>query len=159
MSALTFALRARPDRDVDLSGLVPDRLAGLNRAAIAAMRLPGGEKISDLFEVAGDDAGNIVILNSTPRLTHVGAGMRSGVMTVEGDCGTHAGLAMRGGNLIVRGDAGDFAGAEVPGERQGMRGGIIAISGHAGDRLGERMRRGLILAGSAGACCGVNMLA
>ena len=160
MTALTLALREKPVRDIDLSGLTPDRLAGLALSAIDAIRLPGGQQVGNLFDIAAGDAQHLIIRNASERLTHVGAGMRSGTLTVEGNCGAYAGQALRGGKLIVTGNAGDFAGAATAGDRQGMRGGIIAIQGNAGDRAGERMRRGLILVGGdAGAYCGANMLA
>jgi formylmethanofuran dehydrogenase subunit C len=179
MSALTLALRVAPDRDVDLSPLTPDQLSGLGRAEIAGLRLSCGRRVADLFDIEGDDARQLRICNSTDRLIRVGAQMRSGTLTVEGDCGAHAGCGLRGGRLIVtgsagpyagcgmkaglveiRGDAGDFAGAALTGDRQGMRGGILLIHGNAGERAGERMRRGLMLiGGNAGEYAAANMLA
>ena len=87
------------------------------------------------------------------RVTHLGAGMTGGRLTVAGDAGLHAGAGMRGGELVVEGDAGDWAGAGMrggtarrarlapgagsaaptPGERAGMRGGEIVVHGDAGD--------------------------
>jgi formylmethanofuran dehydrogenase subunit C len=160
MTALTLTLREAPARDIDLSGLTPDRLNGLDRAGIDAFELPGGQRVDKLFDVAGSGTQQLVIRNPGDRLTHIGAGMRAGTITVEGDCGAYAGQSMRGGKLIVTGSAGNFLGAAPAGDRQGMRGGIIAIYGNAGDRAGERMRRGLILVGgNAGAYCAANMLA
>jgi formylmethanofuran dehydrogenase subunit C len=157
MTALILTLREPAQFDLDVSAVTPDRLAGVDIKAVA---LPGGRRLGELFDVTGDDSQNIVIRNSGEHLTHIGAGMRDGVLTVEGNCGAYAGQGMRGGTLIIKGNAGDFAGAAVAGSRQGMRGGIIAIHGNAGDRAGERMRRGLMLiGGDAGAYCGANMLA
>jgi formylmethanofuran dehydrogenase subunit C len=141
MTALTLTLRATPVRDIDLSGLNPERLAAMDGDAIGTMRLPGGQQVRDFFDIAIGDAHHLVIRNAEQQLDYVGAGMR-------------------GGKLIITGNAGDFVGGAPPGERQGMRGGTIAIYGNAGDRAGERMRRGLILiGGNAGAYCGANMLA
>ena len=179
MTSLTLTLRAPPPRSVDLSALIPDRLAGMNADQIGALPLCDGLDVADLFDVDGGDAQHLVIRNSCDRLTHIGSAMRSGTITVEGDCGAYAGLGLNGASLDISGNAGafagsgmkagairiggnagDFAGGALAGDRQGMRGGILAIHGDAGDRTGERMRRGLLLVGgSAGAYCGANMLA
>jgi formylmethanofuran dehydrogenase subunit C len=180
MSALTLTLRALPPHSVDLSPLIPDRLAGLSKAAIETIALGSrGLQVADLFAVSGDDAQQMIIRNSSDRLTGIGSGMKQGALTVEGDCGAYLGLGMRGGQIAVtgnagpfagsgmtsggleiRGNAGDFLGAALPGDKQGMRGGIIIVHGNAGDRAADRMRRGLILiAGDAGAYCGSRMLA
>jgi len=157
MTPLILTLRATAPFDIDLSAVTPDRLTGVK---VADVTLTGGRHLGDLFDITGEDSQNIIIRNPDERLTHIGAGMREGVLTVEGNCGAYAGLAMRGGMLIVKGNAGDFVGAAVAGSRQGMRGGTIAIYGNVGDRVGERMRRGLVLiGGDAGAYCGANMLA
>lgn len=179
MKPLTLTLRAPLARDMDMSTLIPERLAGLNVAQIGALSLGDASHVSNFFDVSGEDTKNILIRNSGNHLTHVGATMHSGSITIAGDCGTHAGLAMNGGRLRVNGDAGDFAGCgmkagtiridgnagdfaggALAGNRQGMRGGVLAIHGNAGDRAGERMRRGLLLVGgNAGSYCGANMLA
>ncbi|MEO8157339.1 MAG: formylmethanofuran dehydrogenase subunit C [Betaproteobacteria bacterium] len=179
MSALTLTLRAPPARSVDLSALTPERLAGLDAGRIGATPLPDGLRVADLFDVAPGDPQHLVIRNSCERLTHVGAGMRSGKLTVEGNCGDCAGRRLDGGfleiggnagafagsglktgTIQIGGNAGDYAGGPLAGERQGMRGGRLVIQGDAGDRAGERMRRGLLLiGGNAGAYCAANMLA
>ncbi|HKB83313.1 MAG TPA: formylmethanofuran dehydrogenase subunit C [Burkholderiales bacterium] len=179
MEPLTLRLRSSPARSVDLSALTPERLDGMGTAQIGALPLRDGLCVADLFEIGAGDTRHLVIRNGSDRLTHIGAGMRSGTIGVEGDCGAYAGLDLDGGHLNVTGNAGsfagcgmkagmiriggnagDFCGGALDGNRQGMRGGIIAIHGHAGDRAGERMRRGLLLiGGNAGAYCGANMLA
>jgi formylmethanofuran dehydrogenase subunit C len=160
MTALTLTLRTAPARSIDLTALTPERLTGLGGTQVGALELRDGLYVEDLFEIGDGDSQHLIFRNSCERLTHIGAGMRSGMITVEGDCGSHAGLGMKGGSLIINGNAGDFAGGALPGDRQGMRGGILAIQGNAGDRAGERMRRGLLLVGgSAGAYCAANMLA
>lgn len=180
MNALTFTLRGSPPHSVNLSPLIPDRLEGLNKAAIENITLGGrGLQVADLFAVSGDGAQQMIIRNSSGRFTGIGSGMTQGTITIEGDCGAYAGLGMRGGRIIVtgnagpfagsgmtaggieiRGDAGDFLGGALPGDKQGMRGGIIVVHGNAGDRAADRMRRGLILVGgNAGAYCGARMLA
>ena len=180
MSALTLTLNALPSHSVDLSPLIPDRLAGLKKAAIESIALGSrGLQVADLFAVSGDDAQQLIFCNSSERLTHIGSGMTQGAITVEGDCGAYAGFGMRGGRIVVtgnagpfagsamtaggveiRGNAGDFLGAALPGDKRGMRGGTIAVHGNTGDRAADRMRRGLILvAGDAGAYCASRMLA
>ncbi len=179
MTALTLTLRSPPARSMDLSALIPERLAGLGAMQIGALPLRDGSCVADFFDVMDGNAQHVVIRNGCDRLTHVGAAMRSGTITVEGDCGAYAGLGLNGGRLNVAGNAGDFAGSgmkagmirisgnagdfaggALAGDRQGMRGGILAIQGDVGDRAGERMRRGLLLVGgNAGAYCAANMLA
>ena len=180
MNALTFTLRALPPHCIDLSPLIPDRLASLNKAAIENIALGSrGLQVADLFAVSGNDAQQLIIRNSSDRLTRIGSGMTQGAITVEGDCGAYVGIGMRGGRIFVtgnagpfvgiemaaggleiRGDAGDFVGGALPGNKQGMRGGTIVVHGNAGDRAADRMRRGLILVGGdAGAYCGSRMLA
>jgi len=179
MATLTLSLRSPPAWSMDLSALTPERLAGLNDAQIGALQLRDGLCVADLFDISAGDAQFLTIRNSCDRLTHIGAAMRSGTITVEGDCGAYVGLGLNGGHLNVdgnagsfagsgmkagsiriHGNAGDFAGGALEGDRQGMRGGTLAIHGDAGDRAGERMRRGLLLVGgNAGAYCGANMLA
>ena len=180
MSALTLTLRALPAHSIDLSPLIPERLADLDKAAIKSIALDSGRlQVADLFTVSGDDSQRLIIGNSSDRLTRIGSGMTQGAITVEGDCGAYPGFGMRGGKIVVtgnagpfagsgmtagaleiRGDAGDFLGAALPGDKQGMRGGIIVVHGNAGDRTADRMRRGLILVGGdAGAYCGARMLA
>jgi formylmethanofuran dehydrogenase subunit C len=179
MTALTLTLRSPPGWSVDLSALTPEGLAGLNAAQIGTLQLRRGLCVADVFDITAGDVEHLVIRNSCDRLTHIGAAMASGTITVEGDCGAYAGLGLNGGGLIVtgnagpfagsgmragliqiHGNAGDFAAGALEGDRQGMRGGTLAIHGDAGDRAGERMRRGLLLiGGNAGAYCGANMLA
>jgi formylmethanofuran dehydrogenase subunit C len=180
MNPLTLTLSALPPHSIDLSPLIPDRLAGLSRAAIESITLGSpGLEVADLFAVSGDDAQQMIIRDSSERLTHIGSGMTQGTITVEGYCGAYAGLGMHGGRITVtgnagpfagsgmtaggieiRGNAGDFLGGALPGDKQGMRGGIIVVNGNTGDRAGNRMRRGLILVGGdAGAYCGSRMLA
>jgi formylmethanofuran dehydrogenase subunit C len=179
MSALILTLRAPPVRSVDLSALTPERLAGLATGQIGAVELHGGLRVADLFDVEAGGPQQLLIRTSCDRLPRIGAAMRSGRLTAEGDCGAYAGLGLNGGSLDISGSAGDFAGSgmragtiriggnagdhaggALAGDRQGMRGGIMAIQGNAGDRAGERMRRGLLLVGgNAGAYCAANLLA
>lgn len=182
MTALTLRLRETPPVSVDASVLSPLRLAGLTRAKIEALELELGNRsvrVGELFEVRGDDWDNVVIENATERLTHLGAGMQSGTLMVNGDAGAYlgfgmsagrirlsgsagifAGCEMEGGTIEIGGNAGDWLGGALAGNKQGMRGGLIHVRGNAGDRAGDRMRRGVVLIeGDAGAHLASRMLA
>ncbi len=182
MSRLMLALKHDPRQRVDLSPLTPDRLAGLDRDRIATLELASGNqtlRVGDVFDLAGDDVSDIVILNASAKLDRIAAAMTHGRITVEGDAGAYLGMGMAGGeievggnagayaasgmaggSLHVRGDAGDFLAAAAPGEQRGMSGGDVIVGGNAGDRAGERMRRGMVLIeGTAGSYCGCGMIA
>jgi len=182
MTALTLRLRETPPVSVDVSILSPRRLAGLARAQIEALELEIGNRsarVGELFEVSGDDWDNVVIENATERLTHLGAGMQSGTLVVNGNAGAYvgfgmsagrirvagnagifAGCGMEGGTIEIGGNAGDWLAGALAGDKQGMRGGLIHVRGHAGDRAADRMRRGVVLIqGGAGAYLGSRMLA
>ena len=90
MSGLTLTLRQPPPGRVDLSPLLPERLAGLSPAAIGAIALACGNRplgAGELFDVAAGDAGDLVIAGGSDRLDHVGSGMTGGRITVEGAVG------------------------------------------------------------------------
>jgi formylmethanofuran dehydrogenase subunit C len=182
MTVLTLRLREAPPVSVDASILSPPRLAGLTRTKIEALELELGNRsvrVGDLFEVGGDDWDNVVIENATERLTHLGAGMQSGTLVVNGNAGAYlgfgmsagrisvsgnggifAGCEMEGGTIEIGGDAGDWLGSALAGDKQGMQGGLIHVGGNAGDRAADRMRRGVVLIeGRAGAYLGSRMLA
>jgi formylmethanofuran dehydrogenase subunit C len=179
---VTLMLKEKPRERVDLSPLVPDRLAGLQLHEIAGLELSIGNhkvRVDELFELAAEDHGQLVIANASDKLDRIGAGMRAGTLMVKGDAGAYLGLKMRGGTLTVQGSAGPFAasglaggmirvagncgeflGAALPGERRGMRGGKVIVQGSAGDRVGDFMRRGEILVeGDTGDFCGSRMIA
>lgn len=166
MTALTFTLRAEPPERLDLSPLVPARLAGVAKRDIAKIRLGQTRRASmvgDIFRVTGRDVADIVFAGGSERFDLVGAGlvdgrvrilgdvgaqagrlMRGGLLVIEGDAGPHAGSGMRGGRLEIAGDAGDRLGGPLAGELAGMAGGLLIVRGGAGDQAGDRMRRGLI---------------
>ena len=182
MSALTMTLRKHPRHALDASLLCPDRLAGLEPAAIGALSLYNGNRrqpLSSLFDISGDDAQELIIRNSSRHLHGIGCGMTSGLIHIEGDAGDHLGQdmynglievtgnsghwtasGMHHGMIRVAGNCGDFAGAALPGNRLGMRGGTLLVRGNSGDRTGDHLRRGLILIeGNTGAYCGSRMTA
>ena len=182
MSGLALTLRAPPKQRVDLSSLTPDRLQGLDAAAIASLPLQCGNRpvaVGDLFAVTAGDADDLRFIGDCAKFDRIGADMSRGAITVEGDAGAYLGQAMRdgrihvrgkagigaaremrGGEIAIDGDAGDFLGGARPGEMKGMNGGLVVVRGHAGDRVGDRMRRGtIIVEGSIGGYAASRMIA
>lgn len=182
MSALRFTRREAPGQRLDLSPLIPDRLAGLSQAEIE--RLPLGTLrapvlVGDVFRVEMGDAGQVEISGGSALLDRVGEGMAAGTLTVEGDLGERAGRGMQGGRIEIRGCVGDWAGSglrggvlviegdcgrvlggPLAGEVEGMTGGTVIVRGSAGERAGDRMRRGLIVVeGRAGPLTASRMVA
>lgn len=166
MKALTFTLRSEPVERLDLSPLTPQALAGMDRRAIAQIRIGQSKHASivgDVFRFSGSDPNHIVFDGGSSRFDCVAAGMtdgtvrvvgevgsqagramRGGQVAVEGDAGPHAGSGMRGGRLEILGNAGDHLGAPLAGELAGMNGGVVVVRGRAGAFAADRMRRGLI---------------
>ena len=182
MKPLVLSLRGRPGQRLDMSPLVPHRLAGksaaeIGRIALQTTRVPA--TVADTFRLSGGDVAHIRIEGSCDRLDRVGHGMMDGEITVDGDVGSQAGRLMSGGTLLVRGNAGPWAGSAMTGgrieiagaagdhlggpfggETVGMRSGLILVRGNAGARAGDRMRRGPILVeGACGAHAGSRMIA
>lgn len=181
MSGLVLTVRDGGGPPIDLTGVLPERLASgeVALAALPVVRGRGRVPLGELFALRpGGPADTLVLRPEGVRLDGVGAGMAAGSIVVEGDCGDGAGTAMRGGALRVEGgcgvyaaaemaggrldiagSAGDFLGAPLPGSPRGMRGGVV-VAGRAGERVGERMRRGLIVVrGEVGGWCGARMIA
>jgi formylmethanofuran dehydrogenase subunit C len=179
---LTLTLRDRPPARIRASGLTPERLQGLDAAAVSAVTVRCGRRVvrvGELFEVSGKAGELVVMSGDLSRVDCIGAGMSGGRVVVEGRCGDHAGAGMRGGTLEVRGDAGAWAGAAMtggrlrvdgdagarlggayPGARAGMTGGDIVVVGDAGEECGAGMRRGLVaVGGRTAAGAGLRMLA
>jgi formylmethanofuran dehydrogenase subunit C len=182
MSALTLTLKTPTRQRVDCSPLTPDNLAGKSTPDIAAIGLQCGNRklrVDTLFDIAGDDAADIVIANGSGKLDYIGHGMKGGRITVHGGAGSWLGFQMKKGEILLNGDAdtyvagelaggtirvngnvGDFLASALPGNRKGMKGGLVIVTGDAGDRVGDQMRRGIVLIeGNAGAYCGSRMLA
>ncbi len=179
MSGLRLSLRGAPPCRLDLSPLLPSRLAGLAPGAIERLTLAAGVRVADVFAVQGGAAAEIVIEGGSSLLDHVGAGLDGGVLHLEGDAGAGAGGGMTGGTLRIRGatgpfaaaglrggtvelvgDTGDGLGGPLPDGSTGMAGGLVVVRGNAGEGAGERQRRGvLIVEGDAGALAGSRMIA
>ena len=182
MRPLVLTLRRRPDQRLDLSPLVPHRLAGKTMAEIERIALQTTRHrvdVAEIFRLRMGDVEHIRIEGGSDRLDRVGHVMSGGELVVDGDVGVQAGRLMSGGRLTVRGDAGPWAGSgmtsgaieilgaagdrlggPLAGEVAGMRGGVVVVRGRAGDRVGDRMRRGtIIIEGEAGAYAGCRMIA
>jgi formylmethanofuran dehydrogenase subunit C len=179
---LVLTLRQRPDQRLDLSPLVPHRLAGRSQAQIERIELQTTRDcvdVGEVFRVRTGDATQIRIEGSCDRFDYVGQAMTDGEIMVEGGVGVQAGRLLAGGRLIVRGSTGpwaasgmvggvieitgaahDHVGGPLAGEIAGMRGGLVVVHGRAGARVGDRMRRGtIIVEGEAGAYAGSRMIA
>ena len=184
--SLRLALREwpfPPGMEAEAPDLLPERLAGMSRRAIAELPVRIGrqtEPVGDLFDVDGtlDDEGVVFSGDLTPfarlgagmtagrmRIAGpagpcAGAGMRGGRLEIEGDAGGRAGEGMTGGVLAVLGSAGDDLGGPAPTATRGVDRGVILVAGSAGARAGRRMRRGVIaIGGDAGPLLGTEMLA
>ena len=181
MSTLSFTLRAAPTVVLDLSALLPSKLAGLSLGDVERLALgddPNAPRVGDIFTVDGTAGDTIAISGGSPLFDYVGAGLAEGTIRVEGAVGNHAGRGMRGGKIEIGGDAGtylastakgglihvkgsagDYLGGARPGDKFGQLGGTVLIDGTVGERAGERMRRGMVVAkGKFGAAAGSRMV-
>lgn len=181
MSALKLKLRAAPQQHIDLSQLVPGKLAGLSVAEIEKIRIASGPEqlvVGDCFAVSGEAGEALHIEGGSDRFDNIGEGHAGGEIVVEGDAGENAGRRMKSGRLEIRGSAGDYlasnlrggvivasgsAGAHLggphSGEKDGMAGGNVVVKGDTGELAGERMRRGTIIAkGKLGRNAGARMM-
>jgi formylmethanofuran dehydrogenase subunit C len=182
VTPLVLTLRQEPAQRLDLSPLVPDRLAGLSERDIAAIALQTTRErvcVGDVFTMKMGEVTRIRFDGGSTRFDRVGFGMSHGQIRVDGDVGIQVGRLMSGGRLAVSGDAGSWAasgmkggafdiagnvgdrlGGPLAGEVAGMRGGVVVVRGNAGARAGDRMRRGMILVeGKADAHAGSRMIA
>ena len=160
MSGLTFRLNTYPDERLDLSPLIPSRLASLPLTDILALVVGTTKrqlKVGDFFAVSGQSGDTVTIQGGSEHLDFVGAGLDRGTLILDGDAGAYAGRKMTGGELHIRGragawlgsglsgglitvkgSAGDQVGSMCPGDKFGMTGGIVHVAGSIGDRVGER---------------------
>ncbi|MGA2126275.1 MAG: formylmethanofuran dehydrogenase subunit C [Xanthobacteraceae bacterium] len=182
MKPLVLRLERRPDQRLDVSALIPERLAAMTAAEIARIELQTTRvrvTVGDLFRIRMGDPQQIRLEGDCDRLDLIGHGMTGGAIVVDGNAGAQAGRLLAGGRLTVTGNAGPWAGSgmtggvveiagsagdrlggPLAGESAGMRGGVIVVRGDVGARAGDRMRRGTILVeGGAGACAGSRMIA
>ncbi|MBU1210374.1 MAG: formylmethanofuran dehydrogenase subunit C [Alphaproteobacteria bacterium] len=181
MSALKLKLRAAPSRRLDLSPLIPGRLAGLSIAEIEKIAIyagPEGLTVGDCFAVSGAAGDALHIEGGSDKFDKVGAEHAGGEIIVDGDVGLYAGRRMKSGRLDIRGNAGDclasnlrggivivsgsagtHLGGPLAGEKDGLAGGTVVVMGDTGDLAGERMRRGtLVVKGRMGRNAGARMM-
>lgn len=182
MNASIVTLRKGVKGRIDMTGVLPESLAGKSDAAAGRIMVAVDGRpveLGELCAVKPAQTATMVVQSEDGCLDNLGAGMCGGTLILEGAAGRYAGRNMRGGEIVIEGDAddcaasgmaggtlsirgsaGDWLGAALVGERAGMSGGLIAVAGDVGARAGNRMRRGLILiGGNAGDACGANLLA
>ncbi len=182
MNGVELRLMDKPEFDLDISDLIPEKIAGKSLDTIKRIRLSHGNRriaLGDLFELNEIPDETIMFNGATRKLRRIGRGMTSGTIEVRGNAGDELGSLMSGGTIKVRGSAGDyvggsmhggaieisgstgdFTGGALPSSPLGMRNGLIRVGKDVGGRTGDRMRRGLIIVnGDAGGYCGTNMVA
>ncbi len=140
MSALTFTLKSISASKLDCRRITPNTLADLSLTQIKNLSLlntKNSHKVSDFFEVSGENSQNIIFKNTNNQLDYIGHKMTSGQIIIEGDCGDFLGANMQGGTIVCQGNAGDRLGDQ-------MRRGLILIDGNVGDYCGSRMIAGTI---------------
>jgi formylmethanofuran dehydrogenase subunit C len=141
MTALTFKLKSKLDYQLDCSRLTPNGLANLSLTQIENLSLLSSKnspKVSDYFEVSGDDTQNIIFKNCTAQLNFIGQKMSFGSIICQGDVGDRVGDQMRRGLILIDGNAGDYCGSR-------MIAGTIGVYGSVGKYAGFGMKRGTIL--------------
>ncbi len=180
--ALTLNLTTTPDVPMEAPCLNVDTLAGLDAEAVKQLAVMHGNvkaTVGDFFNVTGKGDDTVTIEGDLSRVKYLGAGTRSGQLTINGDVGAHLGAGVSGGEITVNGNAGDWVAPEMSGGRiiihgnaghlvgsahrgsaAGMLGGEILIHGNVRNETGHAMRNGLIvIGGNSGDFTGVNMLA
>ena len=141
MTALTFTLKSDPAFKLDCSRLTPNGLAGLSLTQIKNLSLTNSKnslKVSDYFEVSGNNSDNIIFKNPSKQLDFIGHKMSHGSIICQGDVGDRVGDQMRRGLILIDGDAGDYCGSR-------MVAGTIGIYGKVGKYAGFGMKRGTLL--------------
>ena len=118
MSALVLTLHTPPRQRVDLSALTPDKLHGVDAAAIANLPLQCGNRpvaVGELFTVTSGDPDDLRLIGDCGKRDRIAAEMTRGAITIEGDAGAYLGHTMRGGRIHVQGNAGIGAALEMRG--------------------------------------------
>src|SRR5262249_5315686 len=116
MGALGFELKGKPDQRLDLSPLTPSKLKELKGEEIEALVVGTTRDklaVGDCFKVTGEDAEAISLSGTDGRCDKIGASLKEGEITVEGDAGAYLGAGMKGGKIKVKGNAGVLAGASM----------------------------------------------
>jgi formylmethanofuran dehydrogenase subunit C len=164
----------------------PDVFAGKTREEIEGLEIWEGNKkrkLGELFKVEENNSAgsqekcSLTIHGDASKVRRIGAGMKSGEITVYGNVGMHLGEEMKGGKIVVHGNVGGWAGsmmkcgtieihgnasdylsAPYRGISKGMRGGKIIVCGNVGTEAGAHLRGGTIkIYGSAGQFVGFRM--
>jgi len=163
----------------------PEAFSGRTREEIEGLKIWEGnkqKKLGELFKVEEVKTENppeevITIQGDVSKVRRMGAGMKSGEITIFGDAGMHLGEEMKGGKIVVHGNvggwagsmmkggaieihgnAGDYLGAPYRGSSEGMHRGKIIVYGNVGNEAGAHMRRGIIkIYGNAGQFVGFRM--
>ena len=138
MTALRFVLRFPPPMRLDLSPLIPERLARMEASAIERIELGSARasvRVGDVFRLQTGEAPRVTIEGGSERFDFLGAEMSSGEVLLDGEAGYAAGRRMAGGRLEIRGDAGGWAGSGTA-RRDG------GDSGRCGRDAGGTVRRG-----------------
>ncbi len=180
--SVKLSLHTQPDVPLEAEIICPDKLADLTVTEIEKQPIQHGNeqtRIADFFKVTGEKSKHLQVDGDLSRVKHIGSGMSSGQIIIEGDVGAHLGAAMSGGEIIVEGSAGDWIAPEMSGGRvlikgnaghmvgsayrgspAGIQDGEIIVFGNAKNEVGHAMRNGMIvIAGNSGDFTGVNMLA
>jgi formylmethanofuran dehydrogenase subunit C len=160
----------------------PDIFSGKTLEEIGELKIWEGNKqknLGELFKAEENETENtiIVIHGDVSKVRRIGAGMKTGEITIHGNVGMHLGEEMRGGKIIVQGNVGswlgsmmkdglievhgdacDYVGAPYRGCNEGMQGGKITIHGNIGNEAGAYMHDGIIkIYGCAGQFVGLRM--
>jgi formylmethanofuran dehydrogenase subunit C len=77
------------------------------------------ENSSKLKKPKGNPEGKeiITINGDVSKVRRIGAGMKSGEITIHGDVGMHLGEEMKGGKITVHGNVGGWAGSMMKAEQ------------------------------------------
>jgi len=162
--------------------ITPETFQGKTASEIAKLPLNEGNKpkqLGDLFKIeeSAAEAPNIIINGDVSEVRHIGQGMKTGEIVVNGNAGMHLGEKMAGGKITVNGDVGGWAGSAMKkglieihgnasdylaspyrGISEGMKGGKIIVDGNVGSDSGCYLRGGLIkIKGNAGPFLGYHI--
>jgi formylmethanofuran dehydrogenase subunit C len=179
-------LKLRPKKHftfpVTADSLCPEVLTSKTLSEIEKLSLWEGNKqreFGQLFKI--DETGKtelkLAIVGDVSKVRRIGAGMKTGELTIRGNAGTHLGEKMKGGKITVhgnvegwtgsmmsggvieiQGNVSDYLGAPYRGSTNGMRGGSITVHGNVGNQAGARMKRGTIrVYGNVGQFAGFRM--
>ena len=182
MRELRLRLKEKPDICLEVEGILPMKIAEMEKGEIENLPIRYGNrvvKLSEFFDVSLErsEVPKIVFEGDMSRVKRIGWGMDGGEIIVEGDAGMYLGafmsdgkiivkgsvghfsaLNMKGGEIVVEGNAGDYLCASYRGEWRGTSGGIVIVKGNVGKELGSYMRGGkIVVEGIADDFAGVNM--